>query len=486
MSFCSYAEGAAMFDTTPIENLFLMEYMLDAPESALKVYLYARMLAIHPELGGSLRDIAKALHLKEDEVYRLFTYWENRGLVRRLTDQPPTYAIQPVFGVMQAKGNPLQDEMQDNREFHIRLNELFDGVIIDRHEINMAADWQYILKFEQAAILRMVQYGIELSPKKKTKPKPPSVFDRVNKLAVAWSERGIRTLVDVERAISEEKYGVIASEALKKMGISRQVSEADLDYVRCWVEEWGYDRDDIIKACKSTSSAQYPTMKYLNGILENGRDENRKHFKDVMAILKELNPKSPHPSPDQLAQYAALLEQGYAPDLILRAAVYCHRQNKTQFHDLNQRLHYWREDGVTTPEEADDYMQRMAKLSSELWEVFRIAGSEKRPNYNDLQTYRGWKDNYPAELIHYAAECSRNAGGSVVYMDKLLAQWQKDGATTLEQARAQHEAWRQSGRGAGDKPANPALDYAQREYRDEDFGDDFFVDLDKYGEDEQP
>lgn len=30
--------------------------------------------------------------------------------------------------------------------------------------------------------------------------------------------------------------------------------------------------------------------------------------------------------------------------------------------------------------------------------------------------------------------------------------------------------------------ANPAMDYQQREYREEDFGDDFFVDLDKYRE----
>ena len=29
---------------------------------------------------------------------------------------------------------------------------------------------------------------------------------------------------------------------------------------------------------------------------------------------------------------------------------------------------------------------------------------------------------------------------------------------------------------------NPALNYQQREYKDEDYGDDFFVDLDKYGE----
>lgn len=31
-------------------------------------------------------------------------------------------------------------------------------------------------------------------------------------------------------------------------------------------------------------------------------------------------------------------------------------------------------------------------------------------------------------------------------------------------------------------PKNPAIDYAQREYKDEDFGSDFFVDLSKYGE----
>lgn len=29
---------------------------------------------------------------------------------------------------------------------------------------------------------------------------------------------------------------------------------------------------------------------------------------------------------------------------------------------------------------------------------------------------------------------------------------------------------------------NPALNFEQREYKDEDFGDDFFIDLDKYGE----
>ncbi len=59
MPFCSFSEGAAVFDATPIENMFLMEYLPAATEECLKVYLYARMVALHPELGGDLAGVAK-------------------------------------------------------------------------------------------------------------------------------------------------------------------------------------------------------------------------------------------------------------------------------------------------------------------------------------------------------------------------------------------------------------------------------------------
>ena len=37
MPFFSFADGAAMFDSTPIENLFLMEYLPAAPGEYLRV-----------------------------------------------------------------------------------------------------------------------------------------------------------------------------------------------------------------------------------------------------------------------------------------------------------------------------------------------------------------------------------------------------------------------------------------------------------------
>ena len=79
MPFCRFAEGAGMYDVTPIENMFLLEYLPSAPEGFLRVYLYARMLTLHPELGEDIADVARALRMDEESVYNAMTYWERRG-----------------------------------------------------------------------------------------------------------------------------------------------------------------------------------------------------------------------------------------------------------------------------------------------------------------------------------------------------------------------------------------------------------------------
>ena len=475
MAFCTFSDGAAMFDATPIENMFLIEYMYDAPAAALKVYLYARMLALHPEMGGSLKDMAKALRMDEEEVYAAFAYWESRDLVCRISDQP-TYAFKPMRG--SAAATALDREMYANRDFNNALRKLFGDKFIGDHELRKAGDWLNILKYEPSAALRMVEYGIQTSRSKD--PKPPSVFKRMDKLAEAWSTRDIRTLEDVERAIAEENGEFpVAREVLKKLGIPRQPSDPELAAVRKWMKEWGYAQEDILAACDDTISARNPTIKYLDSILETRRAENPEAYRELTEVLRELNPKSAQPSPDQIKRYEVLRSQWDDPEMIRLAAVQCHRANKYHFDDLEWRLNTWREDGVAPPEAADEWMRQMSLHRTELRRVYRQAGiGDKRPSDGDIVAYRGWKKNYPEDLIQYAAECSKNAVNPASYMGKLLSGWAERGVNTVEAARAEHEARRTPS-------ANPALDYAQREYRDEDFGDDFFVDLSKYGEEER-
>ena len=91
MAFCAFDDGAALFDSTPVENMFITEYMLRAPGNFVKVYLYGLMLCYHSAARMSLASMGKDLDMPEEEVERAFRYWEREGLVRRTGDNPVRY-----------------------------------------------------------------------------------------------------------------------------------------------------------------------------------------------------------------------------------------------------------------------------------------------------------------------------------------------------------------------------------------------------------
>lgn len=83
MAFCAFDDSAALFDSTPVENMFITEYMLRAPGDFVKVYLYALMLCYHPTPRMSLSSMARDLDMTEEDVERAFKYWARDGLVRQ-------------------------------------------------------------------------------------------------------------------------------------------------------------------------------------------------------------------------------------------------------------------------------------------------------------------------------------------------------------------------------------------------------------------
>lgn len=67
-------------DSTVVSNLFIDEYMKDANDAQLKVYLYLlRMMNAH--LATSVSDIADRFNHTEKDVLRALRYWEKQGLL---------------------------------------------------------------------------------------------------------------------------------------------------------------------------------------------------------------------------------------------------------------------------------------------------------------------------------------------------------------------------------------------------------------------
>ena len=473
MSFCSFSRDAAIFDVTPVENEFLMEYMPAAPEAALRVYLYARMLCLHPEIGA-LEDMAKALRMDEDEVLDAFGYWEQRGLVEKLGDRPPRYELKSLRNV--TPGGAIDLDFYKYAELHSALNELFGVDKLKNRHYEMAAEWLELWQYTQEAAVKIVEYERRLPGGRTEDP----VFKRADKRAKEWAERGIRTAEDVERAIAlEDQARAMANAVLEQLSIRREVTKNELECAMRWAGEWQLTMEDVLTACAQTTKSRAPSIAYLDAILKSQveRDSNG-HFAAMKEVLRELNAPNPTPTPEQLNAYAGFLEKGFEPETIRLAAVQSARRNRNRFEDLEWMLGFWNDAGVRTRDEAEAYILNMQRRSDEMSELLKLAGAPRRPNMSDLGIYEQWVQSHSPELIRCAAEQARGAREPVKYMDKLLRSWAQAGVATPEAARS---AGAVSANGGAAYPsragASRAQEYSQRAYTDEDLGKGIYYDL---------
>lgn len=472
MPFCSFAEGTGMYDVTPIENVFLLEYLPTAPEDFLRVYLFARMLSLHPELGEDLGDVARALHMDEDAVFNAMSYWERQGLVRRMTDRPPTYALLPIRGTGPA-GNPMENDYYEYRDFNAELQAMLGPEnLLHPKQYELANDWLNLLGFTQEAVLKMVSARLKRSRAKKVDV--VKLFNRLNETAAAWAERGVRTAEDVERALeSDGRVEKTATAVMRQFAMRRPATVDELQLVSKWLDEWGLSHEQILAACAETTKSRNPSLAYLDSILESRRAGEDERFAALKGVLRELGAKEP-PTPDQLARYTNLLETGFEPDAIRLAAVQCARKRKHRFEDLEWMLGKWAGQRLFTFADADAYVRDMNRLTDEVRALLSRCGADRRPSMDDLTLYEGWTQDFPQPLIEYAADCARGMQLPMRYIARLLDEWRRSGVTTVDEARAQHE----SRAGAKTGPAaNPALGYEQRSHTEGDY-DGLFINLD--------
>ena len=99
----------------------------------------------------------------------------------------------------------------------------------------------------------------------------------------------------------------------------------------------------------------------------------------------------------------------------------------------------------------------------------------------NLHDLAGFAEDLPADVIRFAIdEGCANGAPRWSYVAAILRGYLQNGIKTVGDAKAA-KAKRKTKLDRSPQD-NPALNFEQREYKPEDFGDDFFIDLDKYGE----
>ena len=468
MSFLKFADDAAMYDSTPLDNMFIIENLPSAPEAFLKVYIYARMLCMHPELGG-IEELSRALRLDMDVIDSAFAYWERAGFVRRVADNPPQYVMLSVRG---GTVNAMDRDYYKYRDFNGELQALFPaGKLMHPAQYAMANDWLNVLGFSQDAAIELVRGTISLSRSKN--PDPARIFKAADKRAAQLADAGVTDVEGVKRELAkDERVDALARELTRQFGMLRAPSMPEQRLAAKWLNRWGLAPEDVLEACDATVKAHNPTFAYLDTILENRRSSNGSYGK-MQEIFRAMGAHR-QPAPEQCRWYEELLEEGFEHGTIELAAKQQSRRASPSFEGLDFLLGKWRERGLYKYADAEEFVTRGQALLGEFNGILRAAGIEKKPTEDDLTAYESWKQALPIEMIQFAAESAAGRSYPVSYMRALIERWQATGIDSLEAAKAAAASPATSRPAAQQKP-NPALDYEQREYRDEDFDGDAFM-----------
>lgn len=469
MAYCEFPRDFMLFDVTPVENLFLMEHMPHAPGDFVRVYLYGLMLCRYPSEDASAETVARALGIKPEEVTEAFRYWERAGLVMRLSDRPPRYQyISPQRALL--SGDDPQDGAYQYRDFFQQL-QYFLGAdrLIAPQEQAKAVDWIETLKLPEDVVLLMVETQVEKA--KKAGKSLRYLFADMDKIAEKLADEEIK---DVSSAkawfVKTGEAGEIAKLVLKSMGQGkRNPSEEELNLARKWHEEMRLSKEDIKDACKVFANATSPSFSYLDRVLTNRVNGDAiPYYNEVQEVIRALGAMG-RTSEAQAGTYAKFIEDGFDHAAILYAAGQCSQKDKHTFGDLKRRLDVWKREGITTRQAAEEYAKLREPGERLIADVYDALGLNARPTPGDVSAAMKWLGEFSQDVILFAAERSKGMLKPVGYMTKILREWSIKGIKTIDAARAESQAFEKGSQiSAPARKVNPAQQYGQRKYDDED------------------
>lgn len=463
----SFDDQYTMFDVTPVDNLFILEHMPGAQGDHVKVYLYGLMQCYHPQ-DSSIEQMGQDLSMTEEEILAAYRYWERRGLVHRISDQPPAFRYVNAKKLMfiESPSDPVYNA------FAQAVHSLFDNKrTVSGNEINRFYEWVEQMGLSQEVVLRLLQRLIELRG-------PKFSFKAAEKCAVELAEAGARCAEDVDEVMDRDKKVLEGSrEVLRQFSLYREPSKAEMNLYRKWIAEWKYTKEAIIAACDETTNSKQPSFKYLDGILRDKREKitgktitlqqvekNRKVRQSVeeplRRLLAVLNKPGLTVNEETMAIYTEMRTL-YEDEIILLAGRDCARR-QCSFEDVLKTLKYWSKKGFKTAQQIEDYMQQVRQSNEFLDQLYAVWGKPSQTSPANRALVCKWVEewSFTQEMIIACAAFAKEAERPMAYLNGVLDNFRKQGIFTPEAAVEAHEA---------QKPAKSGKTVREQQYEQRDY-----------------
>ncbi|MDD6255796.1 MAG: DnaD domain protein [Eubacteriales bacterium] len=262
---------------TQVENIFIQDYMPDADGSFIKVYLTALMYADNEDISN--RQIARHLHMTEEDVLRAWNYWEERGIIKKhyfSKDDRFHYSVEflnlkeRIFAPDSVEDDDESDisdmladsiERENVRSVLTRVQDI-TGRMLGGKETRDIMAWIC----DDGIDADLICFAYEYSAKRRQNVK----FAYVSAIIRNWTDEGIKTVDDAENMLSENdqrhnQYRRI----MKALGFTRNPTEDERSKIDSWFDEMNFSIGKVLEACSRTSGISNPNINYVNSILRS-------------------------------------------------------------------------------------------------------------------------------------------------------------------------------------------------------------------------
>lgn len=442
MAFCKFSSEYVISKETPVDNLFINEFLPYAPAECVKVYLYGLYKCTNSSsYDNTIENFAKVLNLTEEEVEDAFLYWQNEGLVQVLNTCPIEIRFMPLKNVI---NNTKKYKPEEFSTFNRQVQEILEGRQITPTEYD---EYYYLLKtmhFQPEALLMIIKFCTQI--------KGANVgYKYIVTVAKNWANEGITTTKSVEeRLFTYEQAGSDLEKLLKICGAKRNATLEEREMFLKWTKELGFNYNTIeyvAKLLKPTKVnfekldarlLKYYEMKKLS-IKEI--EDYEKEKSEMYTLAREINKKMglyyENLEPVVENYISKWLNLGHNSTSLLALADYCFKNSIRTLEGLDSTVLKLYKLGIVSMEAIEEYMQELISLDKEIKEILEKLGISRMVTNQDRTYYKTWKQdwNLSSELIALGVEMSAGKFQPLQYLNKLLSNWHTNSVKTLDEAK---------------------------------------------------
>jgi len=442
MALCSFSSSLSMDGVTLVENTFLSEFLPNAPEGAVKTYLYGRFLCSNPhEEDNTLESMAAVLDLSEDELLTSFSYWEDMGLVTIVKKQPIEIKFLPIK-VYTGSGKLRNKEKY--ADFNKQAQELLTSRQITPNEFNEYYTLIETYHFEPEAVIMIIRYCTELKGNGVNYP-------YILAVAKSFARDNIKTEQAVSEKLEEQERASAEIKAvLTALGVRREADAEERNLYLKWTNGLGFTQGVILDVAKSQGKTG--GMHKLDSTLT-------KYYELHLMSVKEINEYAStrenlfniaREVTRTIGQYYQVLDgvvetyvtswvqKGFSRETLNLIATYCLSNNLRTLDTVNETINRFFKLGLISTEAINQYIDDILNENNKIKSVLELAGLLRNVNSSDRELYKVWHNDWqlPDDVIRFVAQNSKSREYPISYINKILSEFHAKNIVTLDAAKA--------------------------------------------------